>query len=211
MLRHPQNRLEEFAPPRRRDTERKIQRIDTTDAHRFTPMMPGLLRFCVICVHVCAWVVHYSSSVFSAFVCLRGSQFRRFQNSIFVSPRNPRCIHRGLNGCVGFRSGRSIAAVLGFLVLFAILVILVSKFYLMPGIIAAQHATHAHRRKLAAQALLLMCVLLIILLVGLLISFRISRFFFPRPTGPRTRTKVVDAWAEAGKRMEEESPEEEEN
>jgi hypothetical protein len=108
------------------------------------------------------------------------------------------------------RSGRSIAAVLGFLVLFAILVILVSKFYLIPGFIAAQHATHAHRRKMAAEALLLMCVMLMILLVGLLISFRISRFFFPPPTDARTRTKVVDAWAEAGKRIEEESPEEEE-
>jgi hypothetical protein len=63
---------------------------------------------------------------------------------------------------------------------------------------------------MAAEALLLMCVLLIILLVGLLISFRISRFFFPRPTDVRTRTKVVDAWAEAGKRLEEKAPEEEE-
>jgi hypothetical protein len=106
-------------------------------------------------------------------------------------------------------SGRSIAAVLGFLILFAILVILVSKFYLIPGLIAAHHSTHAHRRKMAAEALLLMCVMLTILLVGLLISFRISRFFFPRPTDARSRTKVVDAWAEAGKRLDEQSQDEE--
>ena len=40
---------------------------------------------------------------------------------------------------------------------------------------------------------------------GLLLTFRISRFFFPRPTAPRTHTKVVDAWTEAGQRLEEES------
>ncbi len=102
------------------------------------------------------------------------------------------------------RSGRTIAAVLGFLALFAILLILVCKFYLFPGLEAAKHATHAHRRKMAADALLLLSVLLTILLVGLLVTFRISRFFFPRPTSPRTRTNVVDAWAEAGRRTEEE-------
>ena len=100
-------------------------------------------------------------------------------------------------------SGRTIAAVLGFLILFAILVIMVSKLYLIPGLEMAQHATHAHRRKMAAQALLLLVVMLTILLAGLLITFRISRFFFPAPTSARTRTKVVDAWAEAGKRMDE--------
>jgi hypothetical protein len=103
-------------------------------------------------------------------------------------------------------SGRSIVAVLGFLILFALLVILVSKFYLIPGIAAAQHATHEHRRKLAAEALLLMCVLLTTLLVGLLVTFRISRFFVPRPADRPRPTKVVDAWTEAGKRVEPSDP-----
>ncbi len=28
------------------------------------------------------------------------------------------------------------------------------------------------------------------------------RFFFPPPTPPRTHTRYVDAWGEAGRRME---------
>ena len=99
-------------------------------------------------------------------------------------------------------SGRTVWGVLGFLVLFTILVVMVSKWVLLPGLLKAQHATHEQRRKMAADSLLLLSVMLTILIVGLLLTFRISRFFFPRRSDLRSRTKVVDAWAEAGKRME---------
>jgi hypothetical protein len=89
-----------------------------------------------------------------------------------------------------------------FLLLFTGLLVMVSHFYVMPGLEAAKHLDHPARRKLAANAMLVLMLMLTLLVVGLLITFRISRFFFPRPTGPRTRTKVVDAWAEAGQRLE---------
>ena len=97
-------------------------------------------------------------------------------------------------------AGQSIWAVLGFLTLFAGLIVFVSFWYLFPAMAAAQHATHSQRREMAAHALLLMAVMLVILLCGLLLTFRIGRFFFPRPTPKRTRTQYVDAWAEAGRR-----------
>jgi hypothetical protein len=109
-----------------------------------------------------------------------------------------------------FRTGRTIFAVLCFLLLFTILLVGVSHFYVMPGLEAAKHLDRPERRKLAANAMLVLIMMLTLLVVGLLITFRISRFFFPRPTSARTRTKVVDAWAEAGKRMDKaESPEDE--
>jgi hypothetical protein len=107
------------------------------------------------------------------------------------------------------RPGRTILAVFCFLLLFTFLLVMVNHFYVMPGLEAAKHMDHAGRRKLAANAMLVLMILLTLLVVGLLITFRISRFFFPRPTGPRIRTKVVDAWAEAGKRMEEKSKDQE--
>jgi membrane protein implicated in regulation of membrane protease activity len=102
------------------------------------------------------------------------------------------------------RAGRTIWAALGFLLLFAGLLILVSHLYLLPALaaFADPHLSAASKRKLSADALLLLVLLLVILLCGLLLTFRIGRFFFPRSTGPRTRTKYVDAWAEAGRRAE---------
>ena len=98
------------------------------------------------------------------------------------------------------RAGRTIWAALGFMVLFSLLVVLVSHFYLLPALKASAHATLAQRRKMAADAWLLLAVLLTILFCGLVLTFRVSRFFFPRPTDRRTRTPMFDAWAEAGQR-----------
>jgi len=106
------------------------------------------------------------------------------------------------------RAGRTIFAVLSFLTLFLILVLLVSKFYIEPSMQLASHLNRndpqqlKERHAIAAHGMLVMMLLLTLLVIGLLMTFRISRFFFPRPTAPRTRTKVIDAWAEAGKRME---------
>ena len=45
-------------------------------------------------------------------------------------------------------------------------------------------------------------MVLFVLFAGLLLSFRVGRFFFPRPTpAPRRRTEYVDAWVESGRRM----------
>lgn len=100
------------------------------------------------------------------------------------------------------RAGRSSWAILAFLIFFAILIVGVSEFYLLPGLSAAKDATHEQRLRLAAMSRLLLAVVLVILIAGLIITFRIGRFFFPRAASPRVRTKYVDVWAEAGKRAE---------
>ena len=44
-------------------------------------------------------------------------------------------------------------------------------------------------------------LVLFILFVGLMMTFRIGRFFFPRSTPPPAKTQYVDAWAESGTRI----------
>jgi len=102
-----------------------------------------------------------------------------------------------------FRSGRTLWAVLLYLVGFAVLLLMVTRFYLMPTLIAEHRAgvTPEQRRILVAHSRLVMVLLLLVLLLGLLLTFRIGRFFFPRQTEPRKPTKYVDAWEEAGRRL----------
>ncbi len=109
------------------------------------------------------------------------------------------------------RTGRTVWAVLGFLLLFAGLLLLVSHLYLLPALhaFADPHLSVRAKKKLSADALLLMVLLLTILLCGLLLTFRIGRFFFPGPNQKRSQTKYVDAWAEAGRRAEAEGKTEE--
>ncbi len=99
------------------------------------------------------------------------------------------------------RAGRTAVAVLAFLLLFAILLVSVSNFYLLPAMSAAKNATPDEKRRLMAFSRLLLMLVLFILFVGLVMTFRVGRFFFPRATGPRVRTKYVDVWAEAGQRL----------
>ena len=99
------------------------------------------------------------------------------------------------------RVGRTYVAVLVYMVVFALLVAAVSRFYLVPAMTLAQNASPDDRKRLGAQALLVMIVVLFALLGGLVLTFRVSRFFFPRPTPPRRRTEYVDAWAESARRM----------
>jgi hypothetical protein len=119
---------------------------------------------------------------------------------------NAKTSHRGRG-----RSGRTLVGVIGFFVLFTILLLMVYKFYTIPWIAEAKHASKSHLRKMSAEALLLMCVLLAILFSGLLVTFRISRFFVSPPGGKRSQTKVVDAWSEAGRRMEDRPTEDDES
>jgi hypothetical protein len=126
---------------------------------------------------------------------------------------NPNCsIREAASGQRKSRyTGRTIFAALCFLLLFTILLTAVSHYYVMPGLELAKNLDRPARRKLAANAMLVLMLMLTLLVVGLLITFRISRFFFPRPTAPRARTKVVDAWAEAGKRLEKQSEQSDED
>ena len=101
-----------------------------------------------------------------------------------------------------FRSGRTTWAVLAFLLMFAILIVGVSEFYLLPAMAAMKVANPAEKLRLVAYSRLLLAIVLFILIVGLLLTFRIGRFFFPRPRAPKTQTKYVDVWAEAGRRVE---------
>jgi hypothetical protein len=101
-----------------------------------------------------------------------------------------------------FRSGRTTWAVLAFLLLFAILIVCVSEFYLLPALAVVKDANPAERLRLEAYSRLLLAIVLFILIVGLMLTFRIGRFFFPRARAPKVQTKYVDAWAEAGRRAE---------
>jgi hypothetical protein len=111
--------------------------------------------------------------------------------------------HRSMgNGksAIGNRSGRSTLAVLIFLLLFSALIIFVTEVFLLPAMSVVKNATPPERLRLQAVSTLLLAIVLLILIVGLLLTFRIGRFFFPRPTEPRVQTKYTDAWTEAGRR-----------
>ena len=101
------------------------------------------------------------------------------------------------------RRGQTYWAVLAFLLGFAILLVGVLAFYLVPAMAAAtsKGVTPAEKRTLVAYSRLLLMIVLFVLLMGLILTFRIGRFFIPRKNSPRTRTHYVDAWAEAGKRL----------
>jgi hypothetical protein len=109
----------------------------------------------------------------------------------------------------GRRLARSNWAFAVFLLGFMILLIGVCYYFLYPAYLARRHATPVERARLRAWAALILALLLITLGCGLMLTFRIGRFFFPRPTQPRTRTPYVDIWTEAGKRLQPPGEEEE--
>jgi hypothetical protein len=100
------------------------------------------------------------------------------------------------------RRGRTYAAVIVFLLGFAVLLVGTLHFFLVPVMKAAQHADAEHRRRLGAMAWLMMTVLLVYLICGLILAFRVGRFFLPRPGEPRVRTRHTDIWSEAGRRLQ---------
>ncbi|HEX4055554.1 MAG TPA: hypothetical protein VHX86_14915 [Tepidisphaeraceae bacterium] len=104
------------------------------------------------------------------------------------------------------RAGKSVWGFVGFLGLFCILLVLVTKVYLLRALTDFNGADEKARKIIALHALLMMSLLLVILGLSLLLIFRIGRYFFPRRTEPRTKTQYTDAWTEAGKRMK--TPEE---
>jgi cytochrome b561 len=89
---------------------------------------------------------------------------------------------------------------------FAGVLVLVCWRYLIPAVRAAASAIERHdprqKQELAATASLILVVVLFVLFAGLMLAFRMGRFFFPRPPTPRTKpTQYVDAWAESGRRV----------
>lgn len=98
-----------------------------------------------------------------------------------------------------------------FLAAIALLLLVIHR-YLMPAARMAQKLDTSGRRQLAAVSTLVLVVVLILLLACILLIVRPGRFFLPRKPDPRTRTAYIDAWSEAGQRLQpppdEDSPEE---
>lgn len=90
-------------------------------------------------------------------------------------------------------------ALLVFLLGYVVLLVVVSRFYLIPALEVRADATSPERRLLSASSALLLAVILCIVLMGMVLVLRVRRFFQPRTTIAQTR--VVDAWAESGKRL----------
>jgi hypothetical protein len=101
------------------------------------------------------------------------------------------------------RFRRSMWGALAFLAGFAVFLIFIARSYLIPAVQAAAEATPRQKAQLAAYSMLLLAVILLIIVCGLLLTFRISRFFFPRSSPSRTQTRYVDAWAESARRLNE--------
>jgi hypothetical protein len=116
-----------------------------------------------------------------------GGQCVQLQDSMLIPRIHPRLRY-------------SFWAMVVYLAGFSALISVVSHYFLIPAILAAHDATPAEKRLLSGSAALLMAVLLFILCVGILIVFRVRRFFFPQPTSAPSKTQYVDSWAEAGKR-----------
>ena len=101
------------------------------------------------------------------------------------------------------RAGRIYWATLAFLLGFSVLIVFVSYYYLFPAMEATPDASPVERRQLAAHAWLLLTIILVILLSGMILTFRVGRFFLPPRTSDKPKpTRYVDAWAESGKRLD---------
>ncbi len=73
-------------------------------------------------------------------------------------------------------------ATVAFLLAFTALLSLVADYFMRPAVVAAHVATPPERRQLSAISILLLAILLIMLTLGLMLTFRIHRFFFPNRT-----------------------------
>ena len=99
------------------------------------------------------------------------------------------------------RAGRILWATLAFMAGFAVLIVVVSHYYLLPALETFQGATRAEKRQLSAHSSLLLAIILFILVAGILLTFRFGRYFVPRLGEKPKPTKYVDAWAESAKRV----------
>jgi len=97
-------------------------------------------------------------------------------------------------------ASRMLWGMIFYLIGFILLLLLVLHRFIIPAAAAANSADPRGRHIVGAFAWLVMALVLVYALAGLILVFRVGRFFFPRPRGQRTTTKYVDAWTEAGKR-----------
>src|SRR5688572_22518636 len=111
----------------------------------------------------------------------RGSGNRPFRKCLMSYPNRP-------------TPSRMLLRAVVFLFVFAIVLLLVVQIYLIPALEAAKGVEDPkHRRELSAIATLILCVVLFVLFAGLVLTFRIGRFFFPRPPTARAKpTEYVD-------------------
>ena len=72
---------------------------------------------------------------------------------------------------------RTFWATLAFLLAFVALLLLIAHYFMQPAVAAAHVATPPERRQLSAISVLLLAIILTMLAVGLMLSFRIHRFF----------------------------------
>lgn len=109
-------------------------------------------------------------------------------------PMHPRKPHRG----------RVLIGAIFYILGFSLLILAVWHIYLVPAMDAARHADASGKRDLQAVAWLMMTLVLVYMLAGLILAFRPGRFFFPPPDrkGKPKQTEYIDAWKEAGKRMD---------
>lgn len=99
------------------------------------------------------------------------------------------------------RAGRSATAVLIYLVGFTALLIFISHYYLIPALRAMSSADPLTRKVLSAHARLMLALILFVLFAGLIVTFRVGRFFTPRTARRAPPTEYVDAWKESGRRL----------
>ena len=109
------------------------------------------------------------------------------------------------------RLRRAMWASLWYLLAFAVLILGLVVWFLIPAGQAARDATPGERQQLSAWAMLLLALVLLIVFVGIVLTFRVSRYFFPRARlgheAQRSRTQYVDAWAESARRVRDSPPE----
>jgi hypothetical protein len=101
-----------------------------------------------------------------------------------------------------FRCGLAYVRVIAYLLGFGVLLFFVIHYYLIPALQAAGQATPRERRILSVQSRLVLALILFILLVGLILVFRVGRFFFPRRRQRPKPTIYPDAWAESARRVD---------
>ena len=107
-----------------------------------------------------------------------------------------------LSGTMRRCGGRTVWPFVGFGVLFVLLMVMVTHWFLLPALEAYNGTKDPKDHKiLGAHALALMAILLVFLGLFLVLMFRVSRFFFAEEKRTETKTKYVDAWAESAKRM----------
>lgn len=111
------------------------------------------------------------------------------------SPANKHRLNRLLVASVAFTIGATTV------------IVLAVRMYLLPAYNAWKQADPRQRDLLSASSALLLAVVLVVLLLLLIAAFGVRRYFFPGPSARRTRTRYVDAWAEAGRRARAEEEE----